>query len=226
MNAKPDFYRLLHVQPDAPIAVIRSSYRALMQKLKAHPDLGGGTERAALLNEAYAVLSDAGKRAAYDRERGMGGPRIDPRPAWTEPGEPCPFCRAPLAARLRIAPDDRCGRCACPLFPAERHRLDFSGQRVSARFARRCPVVLYTEWPQSPGHAAEALDLSLNGMRLMVARRIEPGTLLRIECELFAALARVAYARADEQAGGWALGAEFLTLRLARSAGRFVSTRV
>jgi hypothetical protein len=67
MKNRRNYYRLLCVQPDAPPAVIRSSYAALMLKLKHHPDLGGDPETAALLNEAYAVLSDPAQRADYDR---------------------------------------------------------------------------------------------------------------------------------------------------------------
>lgn len=65
---KRNYYRILHVQPDAPTAVIRASYQALMQKLGNHPDLGGEHWNATVINEAYAVLTDTGKRSAYDRE--------------------------------------------------------------------------------------------------------------------------------------------------------------
>jgi len=37
-----------------------------MQKLKAHPDLGGEEWNATIINEAYRVLMDVGKREAYD----------------------------------------------------------------------------------------------------------------------------------------------------------------
>ncbi len=61
-----NYYRILHVQRDAPLEVIKSSYRTLMQRLKMHPDLGGDHWNAALINEAYQVLTDPEKRAAYD----------------------------------------------------------------------------------------------------------------------------------------------------------------
>lgn len=69
MKNRRNYYRLLHVGRDAPTAVIQASYRALMQRLKMHPDLGGDHAQAALINEAYATLSDPAKRAAYDRLR-------------------------------------------------------------------------------------------------------------------------------------------------------------
>ena len=61
-------YRVLQVQPDAPFEVIRANYRALVQKLKLHPDLGGDHWTAAHINAAYHVLSNPVLRAAYDRE--------------------------------------------------------------------------------------------------------------------------------------------------------------
>ena len=66
MENKRNYYRILHVQPDAPKEIVQSSYRTLMQKLKAHPDLGGEEWNATVINEAYQVLMDSGKRAAYD----------------------------------------------------------------------------------------------------------------------------------------------------------------
>ena len=67
MQERPaDFYRLLHVRRDAPPAVIRASYRAMMQKLRHHPDLGGDEAVAVRLNEAMATLGDPSARARYD----------------------------------------------------------------------------------------------------------------------------------------------------------------
>ncbi|MFK7731122.1 MAG: DnaJ domain-containing protein [Pseudomonadales bacterium] len=75
MKNKRNYYRILHVQPDAPLELIKMSYRTIMQKLKKHPDLGGDEWDASVINEAYAVLSDKKLRAAYDarllRERTM-----------------------------------------------------------------------------------------------------------------------------------------------------------
>ena len=63
---KRNYYRVLFVQPDAPMEIIQASYRTIMQKLKAHPDLGGDTWNAAVINEAYQTLIDHNKRVRYD----------------------------------------------------------------------------------------------------------------------------------------------------------------
>ena len=67
LNNKRNYYRILHVQPDAPVEVIRASYRTLMQRLKQHPDLGGEHWNASLINEAHDVLVDEARRRIYDR---------------------------------------------------------------------------------------------------------------------------------------------------------------
>jgi len=65
-----DHYRTLQVTRDADPLVIDRAYRAL--SLKHHPDVSGpdGSEganaRMRELNEAYRILRDPHKRAAYD----------------------------------------------------------------------------------------------------------------------------------------------------------------
>jgi hypothetical protein len=59
-------------------------YHVLMLELKNHPDLGGDVRLAQVINEAYAVLSDAEKRDEYDRFRlrlALTADPVAPRPA-------------------------------------------------------------------------------------------------------------------------------------------------
>jgi curved DNA-binding protein len=63
-----DYYAVLGVPRDADPDAIRRAYRKLARKY--HPDLnsdGDAEERFKELGEAYEVLSDADKRARYDR---------------------------------------------------------------------------------------------------------------------------------------------------------------
>ena len=94
MKNRRNYYRILHVQPDAPVEIIKASYRTLMQKLQHHPDLGGDEWSCALINEAYAVVTDPIRRQAYDREleakkaRYTSGAKPEPVTAT----QACQFC--------------------------------------------------------------------------------------------------------------------------------------
>ena len=78
MSAKRDYYDVLGVERSASADELRKAYRGLARK--HHPDVSDADDAEARfkeLNEAYQVLSDAQKRAAYDRfghaGPGMGG---------------------------------------------------------------------------------------------------------------------------------------------------------
>ncbi|NNF98600.1 MAG: DnaJ domain-containing protein [Desulfobacteraceae bacterium] len=66
--AQPDYYAVLGVAESSSNRDIKDAYRQLA--FKYHPDRNSGTSGAAdkmkAVNEAYAVLSDTGKRAEYD----------------------------------------------------------------------------------------------------------------------------------------------------------------
>ena len=64
MAASTNLYQTLQVDPRAEHAVIQAAYRALITR--HHPDRGGSTSQAQRLNVAYATLSSASKRRAYD----------------------------------------------------------------------------------------------------------------------------------------------------------------
>jgi hypothetical protein len=68
-DPKIDYYELLQVHPQASTPVIKAAFRAILKELRAHPDLGGRTDLARLLNDARRVLGDPDLRRAYDGER-------------------------------------------------------------------------------------------------------------------------------------------------------------
>ena len=74
-------YDNLKVTSGAPAEVIRAAYKALSQRY--HPDKNHSPDAQRIMriiNEAYAVLGDPDRRAAYDRElaaRVQGGPKAE-----------------------------------------------------------------------------------------------------------------------------------------------------
>ncbi|MCK5888374.1 MAG: DnaJ domain-containing protein [Methylococcales bacterium] len=68
INSPRNFYRILQVQPDAPLSVIKNNYQTLLHKLRLHPDRGGDHQKASAIILAYATLRHTQKRAAYDRK--------------------------------------------------------------------------------------------------------------------------------------------------------------
>lgn len=88
-----DHYATLGVPYDATPEELRAAYRQLAKKL--HPDATSSaalnTERFAAVSEAYEVLSDRSRRAAYDEGRRRHGYPRTPR------RQPCPNAPALLA---------------------------------------------------------------------------------------------------------------------------------
>jgi hypothetical protein len=224
MKNRRNYYRLLQVQPDAPTEIIRAAFRTLMLKLKHHPDLGGSTMDAVELNEAYEVLTDPKRRAAYDKElylrytKRAEAPNKSPLITVF-----CPVCKRPLARKPQ--PGDRCASCQSPLQSEKPTDHKRAYQRALARTKRDDKVFYYTTWPGKP-QQGRMIDFSPQGMRFICAERISPGTVLKIRSQLCDASGTVTNTSEEEAAGqkGYAIGIAFLAVNFIEPRGSFVST--
>jgi hypothetical protein len=72
---EPDYYAILNLPPESSIDAVREQFRRIVRVF--HPDRHSGDvwceEQIKLVNEAYAYLSDASRKAEYDKRRGRRG---------------------------------------------------------------------------------------------------------------------------------------------------------
>ncbi len=236
-----NYYRILHVQPDAPAAIIKSSYRTLMSKLRMHPDLGGNHDEALLVNEAYAVLSDPDRRAAYDREtgivlglarrRGRAGATGDAArgtgrreaTAWTvaEGDEPCHWCQAPMPPT--VEPGSRCSQCGAPLASppaADVQMHELVGRRGTSR-RPRANLAIMQRLDGGATLSVRLRDLSITGIGLVTTAAVPADTRVRIQSPDFEAVAVIV--GSQRESGEYLLHARLLAIAPTRRTGVFVS---
>ena len=238
-----NYYRILHVQADAPQAIIKTSYRTLMQKLKQHPDLGGDEWNASVLNEAYSVLSNPDKRSSYDREylKGKTGHGLRSRTTSTEPPPPdkgqwkqppkrqprnnsiCPFCGTPKPVRLRYGGSTDCSRCSSPLQTVVQLRSATTARRAVQRTPHQAPLAFFTGVNDQSGNPGVISDLSPRGLKFMADKQVQEGTVVKITSGILSATGQVVYCRPKFLGRQFIIGVEFITLRFHRSTGTFIS---
>jgi hypothetical protein len=224
MTNESNYYQILHVSPDAPAEVIRASYRTLMHSMRLHPDLGGPGDRAAQINEAYRVLSNPARRAHYDKSvRTDMSAGISPD-GFDDPAQPlrCLFCNARASTEARKCDDAICGRCDSPLALAPRHRFEHSMRRMLRRIDRHLPIKVHTAWDADSVLDGRMENLSLNGMRFATGHALIPNQLIKIDCVLCKALARVSHCQPTGK-NSFVTGVEFVTIVFSSNLGTFVS---
>jgi curved DNA-binding protein CbpA len=246
MNNRRNYYRILHVQPDAPTQVIRASYRTLMQRMKLHPDLGGDSATASLINEAWAVLRNDEARAQYDRQfvrANHAAERDAPRNTAQEPPEPpeppgataasgnqsspqrCRFCDLSHAPITSLDSMDICRRCASPLYPVDKQSFSQDSQRAIDRLDRRHRLTFFTNGDTTRPIGGQTRDMSLHGMQFVTDQAPAVGAVIKLVTPLCQATARVVNTRRALPGGAqrWQVGVTFLTLRFESASGSFVS---
>ena len=232
-----NYYELFGVDRDAPLIDIRRSYRRLMQHAGNHPDLGGDTHTAALINRAYAVLRDPDQRRFYDARldilsriaKGVEmAPEPEPQPEPPDPRSTCLFCEQPHDYVLNDTDDLACGNCGSPLRVIDRSRIDPDDNRAVRRLGRKLNVLIYAHWKQEKGVAARTVDISPHGLQLTTRLDLRPGQRIRVTGQVVEAVGTVTHCA--KRSEGWrnltVAGVSFLTLRIVRPVGAFVSRKV
>ena len=227
-----NFYEILRVDRDAPPGVIRESYRRLMQHGGNHPDLGGDTRTAALINKAYSVLSDPEQRRDYDLRldilrRVTAGVVVEPAKKTLDPDLDCLFCEQPHGVVCHESPEVSCEVCGSPVRSVAGMHMDSADQRAVHRLHKRLDLQFFTHWQQPNGFAARTEDVSPKGLRMVTRRDICSGQRIRLVSGILEAVGDITHCapRHTRWRTENVAGVAFLTLRLARSVGGFVSRR-
>ncbi len=247
MDKLPNFYEILHVLPDSPLAVIKASYRALMQVCRNHPDLGGDTEYASLLNQAYNTLKCTNSRQQYDEELmrqnfdivddimsknqhpspPKNDPIIDkPNSDTIELNLPiCPFCETPHGFDASLDPNALCHKCKMPLFMSD-SRIEEYGLRQFMRIPKGGMIYYYLHWPGSH-YKGELHDLSPKGISFLCNEALAIGQHIIIEANEMYAIAEVTNSRDCESHQQYhaIVGARFIDVYFNTQYGNFISTR-
>jgi curved DNA-binding protein CbpA len=226
MKHSRDYYRLLQVQSDAPFEIIRASYRALMRELKNHPDLGGDHHKAALLNEAFTTLSDAGKRKKYDIElieNDKISPFIEKKPFANIGINSISGFSKKLSTRDREA-----GHILIASRNAKKTVLWDNGLSHDCRRSVARIKNTGTIWLPEKRIEAKMRDISLNGICFTSDEKFNSQSIIKLESPLLKAVAKVKTFRRilSTQEPIFSVGAQFLTVSFLKEKGLFFSAYV
>jgi hypothetical protein len=193
-----------------------------------HPDLGGNTWNAAVVNEAYAVLHDPLKREQYDRQvlkKLQKRHAHDAAPADFKRGH-CLFCKSVFLIEPGKAASETCLECRSPLQGMDADETQLTLRRMAARIQRTFDITYYTYWPQSP-HRAVAMDFSPTGIAIAGPDHFFVGQLIKIESELLSAVAQVKNQESNAEASSpIRVGLKFMTVSFNLPRGTFVGVTV
>lgn len=234
MENRRNYYRILHVQPDAPQALIKASYRTLMQHLKCHPDLGGDHWNAAVINEAYAIISDPKKRAEYDAnvlpKLVKRGDKPPPQPTASKAPNTtvfCRFCKTPTVCTSQ-AKLGLCLECHSPLREVHVTVEQIDNQRSMQRIDKTGHLQFYTYWPQAP-HDGYYTDLSPLGLRMLTHEKMYLEQIIKIDMRELKAVASVAHIQRLERPVRdyyFSVGLRFLAAEFEFPRGTFLNVEI
>jgi len=172
-----NYYDILAISPDSSIEEIRAGYHERIAQY--HPDRHSSTHAhaiAALINEAWEVLRDEGRRRLYDIELGTAPRRRGVR------------AKAPASPEPPVT-SERLSAKAAPLETTPRGPSTVAleaNRRASSRVK-----TLVTTWVTTParvrtgsGATSTCADLSVNGMAFTLGRALEVGSVVTATLQL------------------------------------------
>jgi DnaJ-like protein/PilZ domain-containing protein len=171
-----NYYDILAISPDSSIEEIRAGYHERIAQY--HPDCHSSSHAhaiAALINEAWEVLRDEGRRRLYDIELG------------TAPRRPGVRAKAPASE-----PPVKSERLSAKTAPLETTLRGPSTVALEAnRRASSRVKTLVTTWVTTPARVrtgssatSTCVDLSVNGMAFTLGRALEVGSVVTATLQL------------------------------------------
>ena len=217
MKNRRNYYRVLHVQPDAPAELIKASYRTLMHKMKHHPDLGGDHETAVIINEAYDTLTDSKKRKIYDaqllseRSNSSVGQqstrqRTNPTSAQTTAGK---GRVRPAQQRTETPPKD------------DKFDVDTPPEhRAMPRVKLGALASFYFEEQPKVKHQGTIIDFSPSGLQVQVEAPVAINNKIRIRSDQLTAKGLISYCKPFGR-DRWRIGVILLETKYSQRQGGF-----
>lgn len=219
MKNRRNYYRILHVQPDAPVELIKASYRTLMHKMKHHPDLGGDHETAIIINEAYATLTDSKKRKLYDAkllaERSASSVSQQSAQQRTSPRA---NTNRPTADKGRVRPAQKRSTA-----PPKDDKFDVDTppeHRAMPRVKLGALASFYFEQQPKIKHQGTIIDFSPSGLQVQIEAPVAINNKIRIRSQQLTAKGLISYCKPFGR-DRWRIGVILLETKYNQRQGGF-----
>ncbi|MEK7791727.1 MAG: DnaJ domain-containing protein [Pseudomonadota bacterium] len=246
-----NYYRILHVQNDAELEVIKASYRTLLKQLKG--------EDKQLVDEAFYVVGDTNRRLQYDtllrihthaasaeKLKGAGCLEMKPTdkavatfPIVEQGNKPNGKQETTLDQPYHSVIKYYCKFCKVPytsgyFMQKERFCSECmsplslpsdvfvkAAHRYLPRMQQSEKATVYEYWPGNPIQIL-LRDLSPAGLNFSVPQMLDINQIIKVDANHFRAVAQVVYCRSDNSVNS--VGVSFLAIEFLRATGNFLST--